>query len=146
MRDLNTLTLVQADKGNLFRLNRFYRRNGHKGKAHPEDLAWWLEQEGEILAALRLEQHPWGQLLRGMWVSRDHRGQGLGSRLLVETHKQLRASPCYCLPYLHLTEFYNRNGFVETHNSAPQALKNQLQGYTQRGEQLSLMRYQPPCD
>ena len=37
------IQLIQPATEQLYQLNRFYRRNGHKGKAKPSDTAFWLE-------------------------------------------------------------------------------------------------------
>lgn len=131
---------------NLFRLNRFYRRNGHRGKARPEHRAWWLQQDDDIVAALRLEPQNWGNLLRGMWVAEKLRGEGFGSQLLQRLKQELQAQPCYCLPYSHLTRFYQQQGFIAAQDEAPQPLRQQWQRYCERGEDLQLMKYQPPWD
>lgn len=139
-------TLVQTDDNNRYKLNRFYKRNGHHGKATSNHQAWWLEHNGDIVAALRLEPSPWGSLLRGMWVASELRGQGLGAHLLSRLYLQLSATPCFCLPYKQQSGFYHRNGFIDAQSDAPAALRQQHKHYQTRGEELGLLRYQPPCD
>lgn len=138
--------LAQASDENRYQLNRFYKRNGHRGKATASHQAWWLEQDGAIVAALRLEPFPWGHLLRGMWVATEQRGQGLGTHLLTLLQPQLTTRDCFCLPYRPQLDFYHRNGFIDAQNDAPSALRQQYRHYLARGEHLGLLRYQPPCD
>lgn len=141
-----TAQLVPVTTENLYKLNRFYKRNGHRGKATTSHQAWWLEHNDEIVAALRLEPQPWGLLLRGMWVAAELRGQGFGSQLLCALQPQLSKATCYCLPYTTQLDFYYRNGFIDAHDDAPVTLKQQHRHYLTRGESLGLLRHQPPCD
>ncbi len=138
--------LEQVTADNLYKLNRFYKRNGHRGKATTSHQSWWLIHNSDIVAALRLEPHPWGLLLRGMWVATELRGQGFGSQLLCALQPQLSKAPCYCLPYTTQLDFYYRNGFIDARDSAPTALYQQHTHYLARGESLGLLRHQPPCD
>ena len=149
MLNTEALTLVQADETTLFRLNRFYKRNGHRGKASKDHLAYWLEADQTIIAGLRLEPMPWGNLLRGLWVAKQYRGLGAGQKLLNALRTQLSDAPCYYLPYVEQEAFYQRNGFQDAHDTAPADLIKQWRSYLKRGEQLALMHYktdQPPCD
>jgi len=138
--------LIKVNDENRYQLNRFYKRNGHRGKATASHQAWWLEHKGNIVAALRLEPHPWGNLLRGMWVATELRGQGLGTYFLTLLKPELVIKECFCLPYKYQQKFYLRNGFINAQASAPCALRQQHRHYTDRGEELGLMQYQPPCD
>ncbi|MCV6591048.1 MAG: GNAT family N-acetyltransferase [Marinobacterium sp.] len=138
--------LVEVNHENRFHLNRFYRRNGHRGKARPAHRAWWLEHNDTIMCALRLEpfdtEQGTIQLLRGMWAATGSRGQGYGSQLLTVLRHELASMACYCMPYLPQKNFYLRNGFETADQRAPRQLQQKWQHYLNRGEELSLMRYQ----
>ncbi|MBY4678950.1 GNAT family N-acetyltransferase [Marinobacterium arenosum] len=135
------LQLARIESDQLHLLNRFYKRHGHKGRARAEHRSFALQQQGEIIAALRLEPLPWGQLLRGLWVDKTLRGCGLGARLLQQLHSELIRSPCYCLPFDPQAGFYRKQGFIDARELAPPILYRQWQRYLQRGEQLQLMVY-----
>jgi len=152
---LSSLTLIKPEPDQLYRLNRFYKKNGHKGKATPEDVAFWLEQSDQILAAVRFHNIGAGLLMRGLWVHKAQRQSGLGSALLEQTRDFWQQQACYCFPYAHLQTFYRQNGFtliadrsgnITDTQSIPVQLVNQLRSYHQRDEDLLLMAYQPPCD
>jgi len=141
------IQLIQPAPEQLYQLNRFYRRNGHKGKAKPSDTAFWLEQQGEIIAGVRFSAAENGVLLRGLWVATEKRRQGLGSQLLRDTRTFWQHSTCYCFPYNHLEAFYTHHGFKRLDESTtPAPLDQQLERYLRRGEKVILMAYQPPCD
>ncbi len=152
---MSSLTLITPEPDQLYRVNRFYKKNGHKGKATPGDIVFWLEQSDQILAAVRFLNTSDGLLLRGLWVHKSQRRSGLGSALLKQTRLVWQQQACYCFPYGHLEDFYSRNGFtlfadrggnIKGTHSIPDQLYNQLKSYHQRGEDLLLMGYQPPCD
>ncbi|MGB0466348.1 MAG: GNAT family N-acetyltransferase [Pontibacterium sp.] len=144
VNNLSEARVVQVKADQLPQLNRFYRRNGHKGKACPEDYAFWLEQKDTIVAAVRFSAYEQGLLMRGLWVHKALRGRGLGQQLLSGCQTFWKQQPCYCFPYAHLQGFYERSGFTQAGNQTPQSLKNQLRRYQQRGQDLILMEYQPP--
>lgn len=130
----------------LFRLNRFYKRNGHKGKADTADTAFWLKDGNEILAAIRFTADDNDLLLRGLWVHKERRGQGLGDKLLRECRHYWAKHNCFCYPFNHLEAFYAQHGFVTADEHTPAHLLRKLKSYQQRGEEVILMQYQPPCD
>lgn len=130
----------------LFRLNRFYKRHGHKGKAETGDTAFWLKHEKEILAAVRFTTEGDNILLRGLWVHKERRGEGLGSTLLTGCRRYWEKHTCFCYPFSHLDAFYAKHGFLHPDEQAPEHLLRKLRSYQQRGEDVILMQYQPPCD
>jgi len=136
----NELELVQATPEELWRLNRFYKRNGHKGKAREQDSCFWLQEGEQIVAALRLTVEDDFCLMRGLWVDQHRQRQGLGSELIQRSRPYWPDKPCYCFPYAHLQGFYSRLGFSQdTEQRSPQKLRNRLSGYLKRGETLLLM-------
>lgn len=127
-------------------LNRFYKRNGHKGKASNKDHAYWLKEDKKILAAVRFTPTADGILLRGLWVDKAFRQQGIGSTLLQACRPYWQGQDCYCFPYQHLQDFYTKLGFSSPNASTPLFFLQQLTRYQQRGEKILLMQYQPPWD
>ncbi|MBE9397266.1 GNAT family N-acetyltransferase [Pontibacterium sp. N1Y112] len=128
----------------LYLLNRFYKRNGHKGKADSKDKAYWLITDEKIAAAVRFTPTAEGTLLRGLWVDCNIRRQGLGGLLLKACSSYWKQQACYCFPYQHLQEFYAKAGFTPADESTPPQYQSQLIRYQQRGEELILMQYQLP--
>ncbi len=143
-----TRRLVCGDADNLWQLNRFYKRNGHKGKARADDLCFWLEEDEVIVAALRLTPEQEYSLMRGVWVDKQRQREGLGSELIRRSFAFWPTLPCYCFPYAHLERFYHQLGFSNAGStpSPPQKLSMQLTRYRARGEDLLLMGRYLPCD
>ncbi|MBV0934513.1 GNAT family N-acetyltransferase [Marinobacterium weihaiense] len=132
---------VALEMDQLHVLNRFYKRNGHKGKARPGDHAFVLHLNGQVLAGVRFEVMAEGWLMRGLWVHRNWRGQGLGRQLLQGCEVQWSAQPCYCYPYRELAAFYTRIGFVAVEEHVAPRLQTLLSRYRRRGEDVGLMRF-----
>ena len=139
----NACNVSAVPEDELYLLNRFYKRNGHKGKATASDRAFWLRQEGRILAAVRFTPVEEGALLRGLWVDRSVRGEGLGRALLEGCRNYWSRRRCYCFPYRHLQQWYAGRGFVLPDVTTPAALLGRLHTYRERGEDLVLMQYVP---
>lgn len=85
-----------------------------------EGQAWVLEQDGEILGLLVLEDHPDYLLLDNIAVDPARHGQGIGRRLLDFTEQEARcrghgAVELYTNEVmLENIALYERRGYVET--------------------------------
>ncbi|KAL9179504.1 hypothetical protein ACHAXT_008794 [Thalassiosira profunda] len=112
-------------------LSDFYRTNFHEKRtakwvpALPnesesacidDDAVYVLRSREEgILAALRLtrsKQDDKYSFLRALCVSREHRRQGLASRLLDESIREFDARHCYCFASTNIADLYGRAGFA----------------------------------
>lgn len=131
-------------------LQRFYKRNGHKGKIQADDICAWLSEGDEIIAAARLSPSTQADgdylQLKGLWVTKNLRGQGVGRVLLNKISNFLIQSdkPCYCLAYDHLEYFYQSQKFIPIcKDDAPNLLWQRLQRYQNRGNHLKLMKFKP---
>lgn len=122
-------------------VNRFFKENGHKGKARGDERVWVVrDQQGDILAGLRASQKPAGYLLRSVWVGNHVRRQGIGSLLLTATLSDLKSETCWCYPYPHLETFYMTAGFVfPVIESVPADIMEPYQRYQQQGNDFLLM-------
>ena len=121
--------------------NRFFKANGHKGKARGDERVFVLRDDNDaIKAALRACPRESGFLLRSVQVDcRDYR-QGLGQLLVSETVKQLQPVSCWCYPHSHLQTFYEKNGFsLIDENKAPEEIRQPFIRYRQQGQTLLLM-------
>ena len=122
------------------RVNRFFKANGHKGKAKSHERVFVLEQGGRITAALRACPEADGYLLRSVWVASHMRSQGLGTALLTQAVGQLGLSPCWCYPFGHLKRFYQQSGFIEADiNAVPATIASRYLTYSHKHQGLLLM-------
>ncbi|MET4694027.1 GNAT family N-acetyltransferase [Endozoicomonas lisbonensis] len=121
-------------------VNRFFKANGHKGKARSGERVFVLRSEGEIIAALRACPRSQGFLLRSVCVSVPRRGCGYGLQLVKETLLALSPSRCWCYPYQHLKHFYSLAGFKElSSESVPTEISTPWQNYQKSGKAYLLM-------
>ena len=120
-------------------LAQFYKRNQYKGKITATDNIWVMTHvDDQIIGAARLCQQAGFTLLRGVWIEKALRTQGLGSRLLAHLKNVGALQECYCFPYLHLESFYSRHGFCPVAH-APAPLHSALERYNRQAEQVLLM-------
>ncbi len=66
-----------------------------------------------IIAAIRIKPVGQWQLITGLVVSSEHRGQGLAHKLLEFITPELQANDCYVFALPHLSHFYQQHGFVK---------------------------------
>lgn len=135
-------------------VNRFFRDNGHKGKARGGERVFVLKkqsretadssgQQGNIIAALRACPKSRGYLLRSVWVDLRMRRLGLGCRLLTETLRLLSPAPCWCYPYAHLEAFYLKSGFtVYPSDQVPEDIAQPFERYRDQSHDFLLMAHE----
>ena len=79
-------------------------------------------------------------VLRGMRVAAQWRRHGIGGQMLWAIAVWLGKRECYCVPYVHLVEFYGQIGFVEiAPASAPSFLAERLAEYRRRSLNVTIM-------
>ncbi|MGI9283067.1 MAG: GNAT family N-acetyltransferase [Endozoicomonas sp.] len=122
--------------------NRFFKENGHKGKARSNERVFILQVDRSIVAALRATPKANGYLLRSVWVHREKRSKGLGSQLMQTVLATLSPAPCWCYPYDHLTGFYEKLGFQKVSpDQVPSEIGKPYLNYLERGESFLLMSF-----
>lgn len=118
----------------------FYESLGYNQKIDAQDQFFVAENEGQIIAQVRLAQEFDHWVLRGMQVKPQFQFQGIGTRLL----KNLQASivePVYCLPYAWLKGFYGQVGFKEVElKTVPEFLQQRCLKYQNEGAEIITMK------
>ena len=133
-------------------VNRFFKANGHKGKARSNERVFALRKEGKIIAALRACRRSEGYLLRSVWVAVPERGCGYGLELVRHSVQALSVQPlseqaspparCWCYPYSHLEHFYTLAGFKELPASCvPDDISAPWLSYKKNGQGFLLMEH-----
>jgi predicted N-acetyltransferase YhbS len=69
------------------------------------------EDAGAVVGVVRLCRVEDWVMLRGMDIQSAYRRQGLGTRMLRALEQHMHNSDCYCIPWAHLTIFYEQIGF-----------------------------------
>lgn len=126
-------------------VNRFFKDNGHKGKASGDERVWVVRcSKGNIVAGLRASPKSEGYLLRSVWVGRNAQRKGIGSFFLREVLNDLGSIHCWCYPYAHLELFYQKSGFFSPEpDSVPPDILAPYLRYQQQGHDFLLMCHCP---
>jgi len=129
-----------AEADDLAGVSSFYNEVGYCGGVHPDDRALVVRVNQTIIAAVRLCDEKNTLVLRGMYVAEKNRGRGVGSRLLESAAAAIGSSECWCIPYIHLTNFYSRVDFcVSEGQSIPSFLAERWEQYTASGQKVLVM-------
>jgi N-acetylglutamate synthase-like GNAT family acetyltransferase len=138
------LTCRRAELADLTRVAAFYRAVAYGGVLHANDEILLIEDDVDLVGAVRLAQENGVIVLRGMRVLPSHQGTGLGTRLLGAVGAALGDRSCYCIPYAHLVGFYAQIGFAEVDvGKAPAFLGARLQDYRRSREQAFTIMLRP---
>ena len=123
-------------------VERFYQLNYKVSKPKKDEAIWTLEQNNNIIGAVRFCQLKQSQLLTGLAIDSQYRRQGLGLSLLQGVIPQMKQKTCYCFAYKYLQEFYQQAGFrlVEV-NHLPEGLKARFERYCSSGKNLISMQW-----
>lgn len=95
-------------------LLNFYHAEQQKINRHDLGLVYVLQQENNIVAALKVEaiKQPDSWFIRNVLVAEHARGEGLSKQLLKQALLDLTDKACFCLAYVHLQSLYSYSGFT----------------------------------
>lgn len=111
---------------------RFYERCGYRGGLSDSDDILVALDGAELVGVVRLCYEDGITVVRGMQVHPDQQRKGVGIQLLRACTAWLGPQTCFCLPYGHLIEFYERGGFRRIdEKDLPPALLERLRRYRQ---------------
>ena len=146
----NQYTICEWQEANFRSVNKFYKRQKHKGSASGNERVFVVydaptkkvdnsEDEPSIIAAVRLvpaENYYW---LRSLYVDRSRQGAGIGSQLLAHINTHVHSS-IHCFPYSHLEAFYSQCGYQMINlDPGPLALQQLYKKYNQKGDGVLFM-------
>jgi GNAT superfamily N-acetyltransferase len=122
------------------RVEAFYDVVGYHGGVHPSDLVLTINDNQEIVGAVRLCEEESELVLSGMYIREDHQGRGLGTEMLHRLQGHIGSRICWCLPFSHLTEFYCQVGFQPVGTiEIPGFLRDRQAQYLREGLDVTLM-------
>jgi GNAT superfamily N-acetyltransferase len=137
---MTDIHLAIANEGDLLAAQQFYESRGYGGAAiAPSDFVVLAKRHDEIMGIGRLCQEQELLWLRGMQVEPEFQRQGIGTRILQRLVQEIGDQWCCCLPYDHLTDFYQQAGFVQVKENLPLALRSRLASYLARGLKVVAM-------
>ncbi len=135
------LELRRAKNEDYSEIETFYSGVGYSGKLAQSDIVVVARENSEVVGAVRLCLETNCLVLRGMYVSEQRRGTGIGAALLLNASNEIGLRKCWCIPFIHLCSFYGKIGFMEVQpNTAPAFLSARIAEYTDRGKSVVLMR------
>lgn len=141
MRSSNSpIAIRRAAPTEAGRINLFYAARGYATSVDADTGVFIAEDDGVIIGVVRLCREEGHTILRTMHVHADHRGRGIGRRLLEAFQEAVRDTDCYCIPYAHLVDFYGAIGFRQiAPEQAPPHLRERMQEYRGRGLDAIIM-------
>jgi predicted N-acetyltransferase YhbS len=140
----NAIGVDVVDVPDLGEIAEFYKSVGYGGGVSDADVTLGVKLGGRWVGAVRLCTEGGVIVLRGMQVAPDFQRKGIGRALLDQCLPYLDQSAAYCVPYVHLTEFYGRVGFVITPPELlPAFLADRLAAYVSTNRQTLAMKRMP---
>ena len=135
---IDTLTAGPQDRDAIARL---YAEAGYGAAPGADDTVIVAKLGATLVGVVRLCPEDGVTVLRGMQVSKAYQGQGIGARLLAACAPHMAKTETFCLPYIHLQNFYAAAGFARVHGPGlPGFLANRLAAYRGRGQDVMAMR------
>jgi GNAT superfamily N-acetyltransferase len=117
-----------------------YRTWNYQNGIQSGDTVWLAEAASELIGIVRVAPEEGTLVLRGMRVAERWQRQGIGSRMLRAVGEWLGERECYCVPYVHLIEFYSQIGFSDIEpGRAPAFLARRLADYRGRARDVTIM-------
>ena len=124
-------------------VDQFLREFGQMGPIGADEKIFALRDDGALIGCVRRVEESGVFVLRSLLVHPDHRGKGLGERL-VRALLSASANPVYCLAYDHLTDWYNSMGFRVVDNAAmPPRLAMRKNSLTLQGVSVACLVHHP---
>ncbi len=134
------LTISQAKPHNTEAIQFFYHQCNYSGVISKEDTILIAQLEEKIVGAVRLCPNNGFVVLRGMQVLAPFQRQGIGTQMLQACVQQLVDQVCYCIPWQHLSSFYQQVDFQEVSPvSVPVLLQERFDDYISKGMKVILM-------
>lgn len=123
----------------------FYKQFMPHARVNRSEKIAVLRLNNTIVACARLRPIEEFELLTGMLVHPDLRGQGIGHQLLAGMQERLTEGRTFTFAFSHLADFYARHGFAVT-GRAPDEILQRFQAYQAQGRDIVLMAYiaKPP--
>ena len=138
----NKIEIVLIPYVHSARLKKFYKTYKQGFKISEKDKAWAMKENGEIIAALKLEALPDDiLLLRSVFVAPKHRKKGLAKKLVSAATEAYRTYEVHCFPFLHLQQLYENCGFtLQPPDNLPQVARDKFTRYKNNGLNIITMK------
>lgn len=125
-------------------IDLLYSTNRSVARARETDVFFLALHDSKIVGAVRFCVEEGTNLLRSMMIDANHRGTGIGARLLCLASDYLQENSIhqiYGLPYPHLEHFYSKIGFYKiAAESVPGFLQKRMAQYLENDSQTICMK------
>ena len=122
-------------------VSQFYERVGYTGGIQDSDVVCLERQDHDLVGVVKLCKEEGVLVLRGLYVSEDLRGTGVGTRLLRAVSETIANQECWCIPFAYLSDFYATVGFARCRESeAPAFLEERCRKYVSKGMDVVIMK------
>ncbi len=134
------MEIIEADDYYRDILNKFYCEQGyHSGWSHTER-AFIAINNNDIIGSVKVEVRDGVSILRGMYIIKEYQGKALGTSFIKFIEPILNETVSYCMPFMHLNEFYGQIDFKPINPTClPTFLAQRYQSYKDRGYQIIAM-------
>lgn len=123
-------------------INKLYKDFYPAGKAKRDETLWVGESQQGIICCVRFKYIGELQLLTGMLVKPEYRGQKIATQLLQHAIPQINQKPCYCFAFKELEALYQQAGFITLDpQQLPHDLQQRFERYCNSGKKLIPMHY-----
>lgn len=123
-------------------INKLYKDFYPAGKAKRDEVLWVGESQQGVICCVRFKNIGELQLLTGMLVKPEYRGQKIATQLLQHAIPQINQKPCYCFAFKELEVLYQHVGFITLEpQQLPHDLQQRFERYCNSGKKLIPMHY-----
>ncbi|MCD9509038.1 GNAT family N-acetyltransferase [Photobacterium phosphoreum] len=123
-------------------VNKLYKDFYPAGKAKRDETLWIGESQQKIICCVRFKHIGELQLLTGMLVTPEYRGQKIATQLLQHAIPQMQQKACYCFAFKELEALYKYAGFITLQpQQLPLDLQQRFERYCNSGKKLIPMHY-----
>ena len=135
------MEIFEVDESFRDGLNLFYREQGYHSGWSNAERAFIATNNDEIVGSVKVETCNEVSILRGMYITKEYQGKGLGTAFINHIEPILNETVSYCIPFSHLGKFYGQIGFQSINpDSFPMSLVQRYRGYEKHGYKIIAMR------
>jgi len=136
-----SMHIVEAPQELKIQVNQFYRNMGYHSGWSENEQAYCFLVDNAVKGCVKVERIHGICMLRGMYLEKNSQGKGLGTLLIKHIEPALNEATSYCLPFVHLSEFYGQVGFEKiSSESLPDFLITRFNKYQEMGHKVIAMK------
>ena len=136
-----TMHIEEAPQELKTKVNQFYRNMKYHSGWSDNEQAYCFIADNVVKGCVKIEQTHGIRMLRGMYLEKNLHRKGFGTLLIKHIEPALNEATSYCLPFVHLSEFYAQIGFEKIPSeSLPDFLITRFKKYQEMGHKIIAMK------